>query len=135
MDMGILTSIWVYTHETKQPELWNQLELDISNWLRPQPAPTPFQLEPGDQVYSVCTQQAMLPVQSRQYQCKSIHCPSSLATARQAELEEEDHGARNQPGTSQQPTSHITYDITKCSSTVSISHNHDVIGVSPMILA
>ncbi len=46
--MEIVTSIWVYTHDTKQPEVWDQLELDISYWLCQQPAaqtPRACQLE------------------------------------------------------------------------------------------
>jgi hypothetical protein len=53
-DMGIVTSIWVYTHDTKQPEVWDQLELDISYWLCQQPsAQTPCQLELEQRPFTV----------------------------------------------------------------------------------
>ena len=41
---------------------------------------------------------------------------------------------RQQPAPARRQTGHITYDITKRSSTVSISHNNDVMAVYPVIL-
>ena len=41
---------------------------------------------------------------------------------------------RQQPAPARSQTGHITYDITKRSSTVSISHNNDVMAVYPVIL-
>ena len=53
--MGIETSVCVYIHDTKQPELWDELGLDISDWLRPQPAPA--RRQPGQNVTSHMTSQ------------------------------------------------------------------------------
>ncbi len=124
-DMGIITSILVYS-DTWYKAAWalgSTWNLKIPRGCACTASALSFQ--------SLCTQQdATSPIgASRQYWCKSIHRPSSSATARRAELEVEDHGARNQhqPAAANQVTSHMT------SLTGSISYIWDVTGVYPVI--
>ena len=60
---------------------------------------------------------------------------SPIGASRQAELASGGGGTLcAQPAPARRQPGHITYDITKRSSTGSISHIYDVIGVYPVIL-